>query len=237
MGSGVRQRGLFAECYEFSERLGKEMQVSSIYPEESPSCRAVTKPASASSVGGVDFEEHQKSSQQEQSEEKREVVRASMFGSKLATEAFCKLTNRQQEYLVVYFGTLSPTLTAQELGLRSTKNVNKEIKRLAKQIGFSSVSAMKKDAGIVTDKESEPSATYRELMQLIEQQGYRCALTGKALTPQTARLDHKHPVSQGGSHDISNLHWVLETVNTAKGTMSLDQFVSMCIDVARWAQL
>lgn len=237
MGSSVRQRGLFIECSEFSERLGEEMQVSSIYSEKSPGCRAVTDAESSSPLGGIDCEEHQKGSQQEQSEGERGVVRASLFGSERATEAFCKLTDRQQEYLVVYLRTLSPTRTAQELGLRSTKNVGKEIKRLAKQLGFNSVSAMKNDAGINADADSKSSATYRELMQLIEQQGNRCALTGKVLTPQTARLDHKHPVSQGGSHDISNLHWVLETVNTAKGTMSLDQFVGMCIDVARWAQL
>lgn len=237
MGSGVRQRGLLFECSEFSERLGEKMQVSSIYPETSPGCREATNAVSASQLGGIDFEEHPKSSQQKQSEEEGGVVRASVFSSKRAAEAFCKLTERQQEYLVVYLRTLSPTLTAQELGLRSTKNVGKEIKRLAKQLGFSSVSAMKNDAGISADAGSKASATYRELMQLIEQQGYRCALTGKALTPQTARLDHKQPVSQGGSHNISNLHWVAEIVNTAKGTMSLDQFVGMCIDVARWAQL
>lgn len=237
MGSGVRQRSLLFECSEFSERLGEEMQVSSIHSETSPGCREVTNAASASLLGGIDPEEHSKGSQQEQSEEEGGVVRASMFGSKLATEAFCKLTDRQQEYLVVYLRTLSPTLTAQELGLRSTKNVGREIKKLAKKLGFSSVSAMKNDAGINAGASGKSSATYRELMQLIEQQGHRCALTGKVLTPQTARLDHKHPVSQGGSHDINNLHWVLETVNTAKGTMSLDQFVGMCIDVARWAQL
>jgi len=237
MGSSVRQRGMFIDCSEFSERLGKEMQVSSIYSQNSPSGGEIANEISANELGGIDSEEHSQSVQQDQQECDGSVVCKSMFSSSLAAEAFCKLTGRQQEYLAVYFRTLSPTRTAQELGLRSVKNVGKEIKRIAKRLGFASTSAMKKDVGITADKEGNLSATSRELMQLIDQQGYRCALTGKALTPQTARLDHKCPVSNGGSHDVSNLHWVLETVNTAKGTMGLDEFIGMCIDVARWAQL
>jgi len=237
MGSTVQQRNLFTDCSPVGERLGKEMQVSSNHAQEPQYGGPNATTLSASQLGGNTVEEHAKSCKQSQQEGKGRVVYASMFSSERATEAFNKLTSRQQEYLTVYFRTLSPILTAQELGLRSTKNIGKEIKRLAKQCGFNSVSAMKHDAGIDAGKKGKTSATSGELMQLIEQQGYRCALTGKALTPQTARLDHKVPVCEGGSHDVSNLHWVLDIVNTAKGTMGLDQFVGMCIDVARWAQL
>lgn len=238
MGSSVHQRDLLSEFSKADERVGQEMPHCTGDVKETQHCGTITSKIPTSHLGGIYTEEHSKGCQQEQKEVEGGVVRESMFSSEWATEAFCKLTDRQQQYLTVYFRTCSPTLTAQELGLRSAKNVGKEINRLAKAIGFSSVLAMRVDAGVgVDNKEQATSATYKELLQLLEQQGYRCALTGKQLTPQTARLDHKSPVSDGGSHEVSNLHWVLETVNTAKGVMNLDQFVGMCIDVARWAQL
>lgn len=237
MGASVRQGSLFVECSEIDERLGKKMPVSSKYSQNSFGSRSTATEISADELGRSDSQEYSQGIQQDVETFEKSVVCKNMFSSERAAKAFCELTDRQQEYLKIYFRTLSPTSTAQELGLRSTKSVGKEIKRLAKRLGFASISAMKKDVGITADKEDNRAATSQELMQLLQQQAYRCALTGKLLTPQTARLDHKCPVSQGGSHDVNNLHWVLETVNTAKGTMKLDEFVGMCIDVAKWAQL
>lgn len=73
--------------------------------------------------------------------------------------------------------------------------------------------------------------TASKIMQLIENQHFRCALSGRKLTPETASLDHIVPLSRGGSHEIENL-WVVEhLVNTAKGTMTVDEFLEMCRDV------
>ncbi len=42
------------------------------------------------------------------------------------------------------------------------------------------------------------------------------------LTPETASLDHKQPTSRGGTHEVANL-WVVEHfVNTAKGSLTVD---------------
>lgn len=74
----------------------------------------------------------------------------------------------------------------------------------------------------------------RQIMSLIESQGFRCALTGRTLEPETAAVDHKIPVSAGGAHDISNL-WVIHTdVNRAKNTMLPSAFIAMCRDVVRF---
>jgi hypothetical protein len=240
MGSTVQQRKFTFEFQDDEQDeviVGNEMQYRSKHVKDQKPRRTSSESCAVNQLGGSSIEAMAKSCKQSQQQNERNVACASMFRSELATEAFNKLTSRQQEYLTVYLHTLSPTRTAQELGLRSTKNVSKEIKRIAKLCGFESVSAMKHDAGVDDKKENKTSATSRELMQLIEQQGYCCALTGKKLTPQTARLDHKVSVCDGGLHDVDNLHWVLDIVNTAKGTMSVDQFVSMCIDVARWSQL
>jgi CRISPR/Cas system Type II protein with McrA/HNH and RuvC-like nuclease domain len=75
----------------------------------------------------------------------------------------------------------------------------------------------------------------RDLLSLVERQGMRCAYSGRALSPETASIDHIIPVSRGGSLAIDNLAVVDGQVNAAKGTLSLDEFVQMCRDVTAHA--
>jgi len=82
---------------------------------------------------------------------------------------------------------------------------------------------------------SRQVATSRQLRKLIDKQGYRCALTGRELTPETAFVDHVTPVSGGGSNAIENLQVVHADVNEAKGTMTQDGFIAMCREVVAWA--
>ena len=70
------------------------------------------------------------------------------------------------------------------------------------------------------------------LRRLIHAQNYRCALSGDELTPDNAQLDHITAATNGGSNGIGNVIWVSELVNQAKGTMDVDEFVSMCCAVA-----
>ena len=77
-------------------------------------------------------------------------------------------------------------------------------------------------------KKASKKANAEQLMQLLKRQSFRCALSGVELSPETARLDHITPVSQGGSDEISNLQWLHVDANTAKGTMAQDQFILMC---------
>ena len=78
------------------------------------------------------------------------------------------------------------------------------------------------------------TVTAKRIMELIERQKFRCALSGRELTPETASLDHILPLSRGGTHDISNLCVVHHHVNAAKGTMTVDEFVAMCREVAAY---
>lgn len=73
-----------------------------------------------------------------------------------------------------------------------------------------------------------------QLVKLIEDQEYRCKLSGIELTPQTASLDHTVPVSMGGEHVVSNVAWVHTEINRMKGQMSVEEFVSMCNRVAQY---
>ena len=73
----------------------------------------------------------------------------------------------------------------------------------------------------------------KEISALIEQQEYRCALSGRTLTPETASIDHIVPLSRGGEHAIHNLWAVHHQINAAKGTLTADDFLAMCRDVIR----
>ena len=88
-----------------------------------------------------------------------------------------------------------------------------------------------RDAASASDKSSY--ATRVELRALLEQQGYKCALTGRDLDPKTAHVDHVVPIHAGGGSGVDNLQWLDKAVNRAKGTMSLAEFWAMCCDVVR----
>ncbi len=77
--------------------------------------------------------------------------------------------------------------------------------------------------------------TSAKLLELLERQERRCALTGRALAPETASLDHIIPVSAGGAHDMSNVQILHRDVNTAKHTLSQDDFVMICREVVAHA--
>jgi 5-methylcytosine-specific restriction endonuclease McrA len=79
-----------------------------------------------------------------------------------------------------------------------------------------------------------PLVTAKQLQQKLEEQNFKCALTGAILTPALSSLDHVDPRSRGGDDGIENLQIVLPVVNKAKGTMTQSQFVAMCHAVSRW---
>jgi 5-methylcytosine-specific restriction endonuclease McrA len=75
-----------------------------------------------------------------------------------------------------------------------------------------------------------------QVRELLERQRYRCALTGRELTPGEATIDHVVPMSKGGSDCASNAQIIIAEVNRAKGQMSNVDFVKLCVDVANHAQ-
>lgn len=79
--------------------------------------------------------------------------------------------------------------------------------------------------------EDQRKVTAARLLDLAKRQNYRCAITGRELTPETASLDHIVPLSRGGAHVLSNIWLVDQKVNFAKGTMTYGEFVQLCRDV------
>lgn len=76
---------------------------------------------------------------------------------------------------------------------------------------------------------------WRDLLQMLQAQAYRCSLSGRVLTPANAALDHILPVSRGGHHVIENVQILDKQVNRAKATMTNEEFVAMCREVVAWA--
>jgi 5-methylcytosine-specific restriction endonuclease McrA len=75
---------------------------------------------------------------------------------------------------------------------------------------------------------------YRDILDILKSQGYRCALTGRRLTPATAALDHIHAISRGGTHQTGNIQILHKDVNRAKATLTNEEFIDMCREVIRW---
>jgi hypothetical protein len=71
------------------------------------------------------------------------------------------------------------------------------------------------------------------VLRLLEGQRYRCALTGRPLTPDSASLDHIVPVRCGGEHVVENTQVLHRGVNRAKSTMTNEEFLQLCREVVR----
>ncbi|MHB8590786.1 MAG: HNH endonuclease [Vulcanimicrobiaceae bacterium] len=67
-----------------------------------------------------------------------------------------------------------------------------------------------------------------ELKALWERQGGRCAITGVALTADNVELDHVVPRSRGGTHDASNLRWVVDRFNWLKRDALDSELEDLC---------
>lgn len=78
-------------------------------------------------------------------------------------------------------------------------------------------------------------AGVRELREILDEQNFKCALTGVVLTPQTASFDHRVPLAKGGNSLKSNLQCVTKTANLAKGSLTMEQFLDLCFCVLNHA--
>ena len=64
----------------------------------------------------------------------------------------------------------------------------------------------------------------------------RCAYTGKRLG-RDAQVDHKIPISRGGTNAPANLHWVTPAANFVKRDKTHDEFLALCLDIAHYIEL
>lgn len=76
-----------------------------------------------------------------------------------------------------------------------------------------------------------------KLIAKLEEQEYKCAITGDILVPgSNASIDHIVPKCKGGSNDISNLQWTTEIANRSKWEMSTDEYIAHCQKVIDYSK-
>ncbi len=80
------------------------------------------------------------------------------------------------------------------------------------------------------DQVKEP-LTVADIRRLREEQGDRCALSGRPLTPDNCVADHVVPLTRGGAHCVSNVQLLTKRVNDAKGNLTSKEFLALCTDV------
>ena len=91
------------------------------------------------------------------------------------------------------------------------------------------------EAAMVEGLAPQGPVSVENVLRLLEYQQYRCALTGRRLTPKTAALDHMAPVRFGGKHIIENAQVLHKEVNRAKGALTSDEFTGLCREVVQWS--
>lgn len=116
----------------------------------------------------------------------------------------------------------------------TTATVTDHLFRVAISMGFDGVKQAKKHFGYKSSvRREDVQIEAGDLKKLLEVQGYKCALSGVRLEPKNAELDHKVPLSRGGTNDLGNLQWLCKNVNRAKGAMDNEEFIAMCKQVAK----
>ena len=88
---------------------------------------------------------------------------------------------------------------------------------------------------VILARPTGPVST-ENVLRLLEHQQYRCALSGRVLTPQTASIDHIVPVRLGGEHTIENAQVLHKDVNRAKGSLTSEEYIGMCREIVRWSE-
>jgi 5-methylcytosine-specific restriction endonuclease McrA len=71
-----------------------------------------------------------------------------------------------------------------------------------------------------------------DLWKMAKHQKLICPISGRRLTNDSISPDHVIPRSQGGKTELHNIQLVRKEVNLAKHTLSTEEFVKLCKDVA-----
>lgn len=74
-------------------------------------------------------------------------------------------------------------------------------------------------------------AGIKDLREILEEQNYKCSMTGDKLEPDNCAYDHIVPLSKGGTSLKNNLQAVVQQVNISKSDMTMEEFVTICAKV------
>lgn len=149
------------------------------------------------------------------------------------------ITEKQASYLRLYKECGSLCEVAKKTGVHIS-TVKESLESAAAKLGYGNYKEMvpKEVSAKITatgaSKKKVRKSKVSEIVDLVEAQGFRCAISGVELTPEQAVLDHKQALARGGSDDIENLQWLDKDVNRAKGIMTNEEFIAMCRRIVVW---
>lgn len=93
------------------------------------------------------------------------------------------------------------------------------------------------ERGVQCDEHSrDEPVTVKNLEWLLKQQGYRCALSGIELTPESVGLDHIDAKANGGTHTLGNVQLVDKRINIMKARLEQSEFIELCAAVTKAAR-
>jgi hypothetical protein len=70
-----------------------------------------------------------------------------------------------------------------------------------------------------------------DLYALLEKQNYRCALTGRELTPEITDAEHIVPLDAGGEHTPDNIYLIIKDAARLKRYLSEPDLMQLCLDI------
>lgn len=169
-----------------------------------------------------------------------ETTISELRGRALNSQNFDTMTRRKDEPLDEYHARR----TADEARRRADPEIGEQIKRQRRE-WYHRAGGRERQRAYYKQMQQERFFAWRarlwssrwqvrvteaQLVDLWASQQGLCALSGRALGSD-AHLDHIHPVSGGGTHDITNIRWLDPQVNVALQASTDEDFATLCLDV------
>ena len=73
----------------------------------------------------------------------------------------------------------------------------------------------------------------KDFYALLEKQQYRCALSGRELTPETTDAEHILPLDSGGTHTPDNIYLIVRDAARLKRHLTEAQVIELCFDILK----
>ena len=67
--------------------------------------------------------------------------------------------------------------------------------------------------------------------ELLEKQEYKCAITGRELTPENTTAEHITPLRSGGKHGLDNIYLVDDKASKIKRYLTEDEVINLASDI------
>ncbi len=87
-------------------------------------------------------------------------------------------------------------------------------------------------------QEEEAKFVFRasHFYELLEKQSYRCALTGRTLTPENTSAEHIMPLRKGGKHEIENIYLIDDSVAKLKRYFTEEEVIQLAGEILKYRQ-